>query len=386
MLTYEKLKERFIQFESLRYSTEAFIDYCIPECSPKFNYALIGSGVSQNPKQPVSLREKHGFQVGGISMPHGKTNPPHMHFTAEVFMCMKGQWNMQWGFNPLPQSADIGEGDIISVPTWIYRGFTNIGVDDGFMFTGLGRDSTGGILWGPSTLEAARQQGVHLTTDYQMIDERSGQVWDDSIQRLEPMTEAQIAELQVWTPEAMLKRIVRFTDLEWSGDALLDAHLPNCGGQMAPVLGLGMSAARSHSAPIMNSHGFSVEWLKLPVNGGVSRHLLSEKQVLIVYKGNLQITIENEHASRTEAGSIAIKLEPKGSPEGWDTFATPENCWRSLKNIGTSEALVLLMTAGDGRKHVEWSDAIVQSARQLGTCLDADGYVGPNFFISRAQP
>ena len=100
----------------------------------------------------------------------------------------------------------------------------------------------------------------------------------------------------------------------------------------------------------------------------------------------MQITIENEHASRTEAGSIAIKLEPKGSPEGWDTFATPENCWRSLKNIGTSEALVLLMTAGDGRKHVEWSDAIVQSARQLGTCLDADGYVGPNFFISRAQP
>ncbi len=30
----EDLKERHIPFSSLRYSTEAFIDYAIPECSP----------------------------------------------------------------------------------------------------------------------------------------------------------------------------------------------------------------------------------------------------------------------------------------------------------------------------------------------------------------
>lgn len=386
MLTHEKLKERFIPFSSLRYSTEAFIDYCIPECSPKFNYALIGSGVSQNPKQPVSLRENHGFQVGGISMPYGKTNPPHMHFTAEVFMCVKGKWNMQWGFNPLPQNAEIAEGDIISVPTWIYRGFTNVGVDDGFMFTGLGQDSTGGILWGPSTLAAARRQGVHLTADYKIIDERAGQTWDDSMQALEPMTEAQIAALQVWSPEAMLQRIVRFVELHWSGEALLDGQLPHCGGQMAPVLGLGMSEARSHLAPISNSHGFSVEWLKLPVGGGVSRHLLKEKQVLIVYQGTLQIAIETGDASRADSGPVAITLEPKGSPQGWDSFATPGNCWRSLRNAGDCDVLVLVMTAGDGRKKIEWSDSVVQAAGRAGSALDADGYVGPTFFISRAQP
>jgi quercetin dioxygenase-like cupin family protein len=370
MLTYEKLKERFIPFSNLRYSTEAFIDYCIPECSPKFNYALIGSGVSQNPKQPVSLREKHGFQVGGISMPHGKTNPPHMHFTAEVFMCVKGEWNMQWGFNPLPQGAVIGEGDIISVPTWIYRGFTNVGVDDGFMFTGLGRDSTGGILWGPSTLEAARRQGVHLTSDYEIIDERAGQTWDDSMQALEPMTQAQIAALQVWTTEAMLKRIVRFADLNWSNDALVDARLPHCGGQMAPVLGLGMSEAKSHVAPIFNSHGFSVEWLKLPAGGGVSRHLLQEKQVLTVYQGALQITVENTDATAVDAGAVAIAVELKGSAQGWDTFSTPADCWRSLRNTGSSDVVVLVMTAGDGRKKIAWADAVIQAAEQSGSALD----------------
>jgi mannose-6-phosphate isomerase-like protein (cupin superfamily) len=186
MLSEEDIKARFIPFDSLRYTTEAFIDYCIPECSPKYNYALIGPGVSQNPKQPVSLREKHGFQVGGISMPHGKTNPAHMHFTAEVFICFKGDWQMQWGFNPGVQTADVGEGDVLTVPPWIYRGFKNIGVDDGFMFTGLGRDSTGGILWGPSTLAAASAQGVHLTEDYQIIDERAGQKWNGSQKALAP--------------------------------------------------------------------------------------------------------------------------------------------------------------------------------------------------------
>jgi hypothetical protein len=89
-----QLQQRYIAFSGLRYTTEAFIDYAIEACSPKYNYALIGPGVSQNPNQPVSLREPHGFQVGGVSMPHGKTNPPHMHFTCEVFMCFRGDWRL----------------------------------------------------------------------------------------------------------------------------------------------------------------------------------------------------------------------------------------------------------------------------------------------------
>jgi len=138
MLTEAQIRERFIPFSGLRYSTEAFIDYRIPGCAPKKNYALIGPGVSQNPNQPVSLREKHGFQVGGVAMPPGKINPPHMHFTAEVFICTKGHWDLHWDFNPEPLKAEIGPGDIASVPTWIYRGFQNVGENEGFMFTALG--------------------------------------------------------------------------------------------------------------------------------------------------------------------------------------------------------------------------------------------------------
>ena len=377
MLTEEQIRERFIPFSGLRYTTEAFIDYRIPGCAPKKNYALIGPGVSQNPNQPVSLREKHGFQVGGVAMPPGKRNPPHMHFTAEVFICTKGHWDLHWGFNPDVQKAGIGPGDIASMPTWIYRGFQNTGDVEGFMFTALGRDDTGGILWGPDTLEAARQQGVHLTEDYRIIDEQLGQKWDDSERRLQPMTPAEIAALRSWTPEQMGRRVVRFAGLDWSARALLDSAVPGCGAQMAPVIGLGMTQDRNHAAPVLNSHGFSIEWLKLPAGGGVSRHRLQDKQVLAVYQGAVDIAVES--------GSAVVQSLARGSDEGWDSFAMPADCWRSYRNLGDTDAVVLVMTPGDGRKTIEWSPDVVAAAGALDHAIDANGFVGAKRFVDRSQ-
>ena len=377
MLTEAQIKERFIPFSGLRYSTEAFIDYRIPGCAPKKNYALIGPGVSQNPNQPVSLREKHGFQVGGVSMPNGKTNPPHMHFTAEVFICVKGPWQLHWGFNPDRQEAEVGEGDIATVPTWIYRGFTNVGPDDAFMFTALGQDDTGGILWGPDTLEAARQQGVHLTEDYRIIDEQAGQKWDDSYKRLQPMTPEEISCLRTWTPAQMAQRVVRFATLDWSGAALLDAALPGCGAQMAPVIGLGMTQDRNHAAQVTNSHGFSLEWLRIPAGGSVSRHQLQEKQVLVVYRGTVAIDVD--------ATPATVRSMAAGTPDGWDSFAMPGTCWCSYHNPGTTEAVMLLMTPGDGRKTITWSPEVVAAAAARDLSIDANGYVAPKHFVDRSQ-
>lgn len=377
MLTEEQIRQRFIPFSSLRYSTEAFIDYRIPECAPKKNYALIGPGVSQNPNQPVSLREKHGFQVGGVSMPHGKTNPPHMHFTAEVFICVKGPWQMHWGFNPERLVAEVGEGDIATMPTWIYRGFSNQGPDDAFMFTALGRDDTGGILWAPQTLDAARAQGVHLTEDYRIIDEQSGQKWDDSLKRLQPMSAQEIGQLRVWSPEQMARRVVRFAALDWSPQALLDAQLPGCGAELAPVIGLGMTQDRNHAAPVTNAHGFSLEWLRIPPGGRVSRHALQEKQVLIVYRGSVGIDVQGVDGM--------VRSTACGTDTGWDSFAMPAGCWRSLHNTGTSEAVVLLMTPGDHRKAVTWAPEVLQAAAAAGFAIDADGFVAPKRFVDRSQ-
>jgi quercetin dioxygenase-like cupin family protein len=391
--TPEQLQARFVPFSSLRYSTEAFIDYRIPGCAPKKNYALIGPGVSQNPNQPVSLREKHGFQVGGVAMPHGTCNPPHMHFTAEVFLCTRGHWNLHWGFNPDRLEASLAPGDIATVPTWIYRGFeSRCGheVEEGFMFTALGRDDTGGILWGPQTLEAAREQGVHLTEDYQIIDEQLGQVWNEqTMKRLQPMTPQEISRLKVWPPEKMAQRIVRFADLDWSADALLDSRLSGCGAQMAPVIGLGMSADRQHLAPVMNAHGFSIEWIKIPPGGRVSWHRLREKQVLICRQGRVQISLQNTTPALANSQDIALEIIANGdhcnTSGGWDTYAMPADLWRSYANPTEHETQLIVITAGDHHKTVQWAPEVLDQAAQAGYAIDANGFVALKRFTDRSQ-
>lgn len=377
MLTKEQVLARAIPFASLRYSTEAFIDYRIPGCAPKYNYALIGPGVSQNPNQPVSLREPHGFNLGGVSMPHGKTNPPHMHFTCEVFLCSRGDWQMHWGFNPERLEAEIAEGDVCSVPTWIYRGFKNIGVDDGFMFTALGGNDTGGILWGPTTLEAAAREGVHLTEDYRIIDEQLGQKLTPEMKRLQPMTPAEIAALRTWSPAEMEQRVVRFANLRWSSNALLDSALPGCGGQLAPVIGLGITEDRDHQAPINNAHGFSIEWLKLPTGGQVSHHQLEQKQIIVVKSGAIEVSVQ---ASDGEAVQVL-----RGDSKGWDTMSLPADCSRSLRNAGDGEALAWLVTAGDQRKKIQWSEGTIRACAAIGRAIDANGYVAPKRYVDRSQ-
>ena len=377
MITAAELHHRFIPFSSLRYSTEAFIDYCIPECTPKYNYALIGAGVSQNPNQPVSLLEHHGFQLGGVSMPHGKVNPPHLHFTCEVFIAARGQWRVQWGFNPERSAADIGVGDIVSVPTWIYRGFTNIGVDDGYLFTALGGDSTGGILWGPDTLRRAAEHGVQLTEDYRIVDSRRGDRLEPGARLLQPMTAAEIAALRVWPADEMARRIVRFDDLRWSRQGLLDSALPGCGGQLAAVIGLGLAQDRDLQAPVANAHGLSIEWLRLPPGGGVSRHRLAEKQVLIAKTGRIEVTVD------TAQGPVSHTAV--GADAAWDSFSLPADAWRRLRNHGDGEALALLLTAGDHRKRIEWDAAVPLAAAARDLALDANGFVASKRFVDRAQ-
>jgi quercetin dioxygenase-like cupin family protein len=377
MYTREQLTARHMPFSSLRYSTEAFVDYCLDECKPKFNYALVGPGVSQSESQPVSLREPHGFQVGGVRMPHGKVNPPHLHFTCEVFICTRGQWEVRWGFDPGFESAVISEGDIISVPTWIFRGFRNVGPDDGFLFTALGGDNTGGIIWAPEVLSAAREKGVLLTDHYRLVDLNRGESLGSGERPLDPMSEGERRLLRRWTREEMESRIVRSVSLQWSSLALLDHALPTGGAEIAPVVGFGMSEHRDILPPIVNPHGVSLEWIRLQPGVTVSRHRLQEKQVMLVVDGAVELEIEGAD------GPATFLLT--GGQAGWDSYALPGGCWRSVKQFGQTPARALLMTAGDQRKRIEWDPTVVSSAAHFDQTHDASGYLARRSTILKAQ-
>ena len=345
---------------------EAFLDCRIPGSQGKINYALVGMGVAQNADQVINIQGKHGFDLGAASMPHGVVNNLHLHFSAEVFMCWRGEWAVRWGNNGTDGEITMREGDIVSVPTWIFRGFTNVGADDSFIFTALGQDNSGGIVWAPSVIDAAARTGLHLTRENLLFDSvpTDGQV-PDKVHLIAPMSADEMAQLRRYTPEQMRKRLVRPDDLQWSATALLDCRLPGGGAELAPVAGWGMTQDRNHEPPVPNPHSLSIEWLRAAPGAGMLLHRLACSQVLIVKEGEWELVL-NDGASE-----LRLPLAP------WEVMSVPVNAWRSLRNTGSTPGQIVVMNGGDARKMIDWHPTVVQAALQQDMRLDASGYVAP---------
>lgn len=361
-LSPENARARLIKRADMVACDVAFIDCKMPGSERKQNFSLVGPGVTQSHDQVVNLTEPHGFSLGVAAMPPGTINNLHIHFTAEVFMIQRGTWTFRWGAEGRDGEIQGGPGDVVSIPTWIFRGFTNTGDQDGWIFTALGGDDTGGIVWHPSILETAGQYGLYLTQDNMLVD-TGGAPPDAPL--MPALTPEQIATLPRYTPAQMQSRVVPATARAWSSAALLDTALPGHASRLAPVIGHGISEDRAHAAPIPGPHGFSIEWLQIDPGNTVGQHLLKEKQVVIVFSGTLQLTLNEGPETNTllvEAGEV---------------FSIPPGTWRAFAAQGPTPLEATLITAGDHRKRITWSHQIIAAALQAGTALDHDGHLAP---------
>ncbi len=338
----------------------AFIDCKMPGSDKKENYSLIGPGVTQSADQVVNITEPHGFSLGVAAMPPGTTNNLHVHYTAEVFMVFSGTWAFRWGADGKDGEIVGTAGDVVSVPTRIFRGFSNIGQDDGWIFTALGGDDTGGIIWHPSILSTAAAHGLYLTKDNMLVDTEAGAPKPSAEQLIEPLDAATMATLRHYDVAAMRSHVVKAEERLWSGHALLDSVLPGHASQIAPVLGHGMSQDLDHVVPIGNPHGFSIEWLRIPAGERVGPFRLAEKQALLVFAGAVEITLDD---------GVPVRAESR------EVFSVPGGAWRSIAAVGEGPAEIAVITAGDQKKHPQWRRDIVAQAAAAGFGLDHAGYI-----------
>lgn len=362
-ITPAQAKSRVITPDEMVSCNLAFIDCKLPGSHLKQNYSFIGPGVTQSSAQVVNIPEPHGFNIGAAAMPKGVTNNLHLHFTAEVFLIHEGTWRFRWGANG-ENEAEFSAPAILSIPTWIFRGFTNVSPQEtcGMVYTVLGGNNTGGIIWHPSILAAASEYGLYLSKDNMLIDVNAGDTLPDASQLLTPLPPEEIAALRHYSVEEMRQRAVTGDERRWSADGLLDSVLPGHGGEIAPVIGFGMSQDR-HSAPaIVNPHGFSVEWLRLAAEHVVGRHLCPDVQVIMVFKGALKVTWNQ---AGEEVSVIALERS---------VISVPANSWRQYCAIG-GDVECILTTQGDQRKRVYWDNEILAQAKGYNRCLDPDGYV-----------
>ena len=185
-----------VKFAELVPCRTAFIDTHNPGAEGKENFTIIGGGVSENPEQYVHIEETPGFNIGGARQPAGCTNSLHSHRTAEVFIIHTGSWRMFWGLEGDDGEVVLNPGDLISLPTHMFRGFENVTPISrtnergyGFIFSVLGGDdSGGGVVWAPEVLEEASNHGLTLLESGQLVNTREGEEVPEGIPPVIPVS------------------------------------------------------------------------------------------------------------------------------------------------------------------------------------------------------
>lgn len=359
-ITQDIAEARHVKRDDYVSCTVAFIDCKKPGSDKKENYSIIGPGVTSSDDQIINLPEAHGFNIGAAAMPHGITNNLHIHFTAEVFIVQKGEWTFRWGSNG--ENEVTGKaGDIVSVPTWIFRGFTNAGPDDGWLFTILGGDNTGGVIFHPEIIREAADYGLYISSDNRLIDVSRGDEIPPEEGRIPPMPDADVASLREVSREEMMSRVVTRADRDFK-PAFIDQRLTGGGAQIAPVIGFGMTQNRDHKAPITNPHGFSAEWMRLEPGQSVGPFAVDEKMVLMMHEGRVRLDYE-------DGSNASVEID------AWDTYSIPGGVFRTLTAVGEAPVEVLAVVSGDHRKRPTFAPEVLNAARSAGLGLDAGGYV-----------
>ncbi len=260
----QEWEARLVRYVDLRPCYNAFIDCRSPGSEAKENFTIIGPGVSENPDQYVHIAEPHGFNIGGARQPPACVNSQHSHGTAEVFLVHSGHWRFDLGETGEDAKVEMGPGDVISIPTGIFRGFTNIGSTTGFLWAVLGEDDPGRVLWAPDVFKMARKHGLVLLESGQLIDTVAGQSVPADAPIMPETTAQQVAALHVAT--------------QAEAESFVAKARPGC-------------VAIIHKDGILRGeHGFSLSQVSL-VQGQTLEGVAGA--VIFIHKGAITLTSEN---------------------------------------------------------------------------------------------
>ena len=214
-MTTADLSDRIVRYGELRPCKTAFIDAHTPGSDQKENFTIIGGGVSESPDQHVHIALPHGFNIGAAGQPPKCRNSLHSHRTAEVFFVLSGRWRFFWGRWGTAGEVVLEEGDIINIPTGIFRGFENIGTDYGMIMAILGGDDAGGgVIWAPQVIEDARDHGLILSEKGKLYDTKKGEQLPPGVGPMPLLTEAKLEAFpEPTTRQVLPNHVARYWDM-----------------------------------------------------------------------------------------------------------------------------------------------------------------------------
>lgn len=322
------LRSRLVRYGELVPCLNAFIDTRSPGSDRKENFTVIGPGVAENPDQHVHIALPHGFNIGGARQPPGCLNSQHSHLTNEVFLVHSGSWAFRSGVEASDGEVVLHEGDVISLPTDVFRGFENVGTGLGYLYAILGGDDPGRVLWAPRVFDLAASHGLILLEDGSLIDTTLGQTVPAGKRPMPRTTEAQVAAHRVVDSGQLGRIVVRAAAYRWHGDTALSRYP---GVEEAALLGPANADEALPDGSLAWPHGFVFRALRLQPGAAVPVHQRFEEEVLFVLHGTLEIEVDGE------------RLELQRG----DTFTTPIGARRRFANPAQEPCVVYVTRRGD---------------------------------------
>ena len=302
-MTPHEMEQRIVRYGDLVPCRTAFIDAHTPGSDQKENFTIIGAGVSESADQHVHIRDTPGFNIGAAGQPPKCRNSLHSHRTAEVFFVLKGRWRFFWGRYGKTGEVVLEEGDIINIPTGIFRGFENIGTDYGMIMAILGGDDAGGgVIWAPQVIKEAQEHGLILDENGRLYNTKAGDSLPADIAEMSLLTDEELKGF----PEPLAKDVVpNHVARYWDMVAL-------SGKEPAQVIGA--------DAMLPDRPGFEVDFLTPGSLGDNMQHSYRHN-VLMVMRGHWYVAWDGGKCTLAPGDTMAIppgldyKLSPAMSGE-----------------------------------------------------------------------
>ncbi|WP_099607330.1 cupin [Vibrio coralliilyticus] len=313
MTLQNRINNNLVRYMELIPGTSAFIDARTPGSDLKDNFCIIGAGVAESSRQHVHIRETAGFNIGAAGQPPGIKNSLHSHRTAELFVVFKGQFRFYWG-NDGEHEAVLSHGDVISIPTNLFRGFEVVGRDYGFMYSVLGGDdSGGGVIWHPNVIKDSQGYGLYLKADGTLVDTIDGDAVPQESELMPLLTKEEMASFDSYTAEQMMPFVALKNDYR---PVESDFSAPN-----VKQYALTGHPLADYDFQVKSEDEVSIMAYELTEGGSIPQHSRDDKQVLINFDGDTEVVV-------THQGEQASLILTRG-----DVFSVPEGASYSLTNL-----------------------------------------------------
>ena len=292
------MNNRLAKFEDLIPSTLPFVEGKLEGHKERKNYSIVGPGVAEDSKQFVKIAMPHSFNLGAVSALPKNGSGLHSHTTAEVFIIYSGKWRFYWGAEGKDETI-LSAGDIISMPTNMFRGFENAGNKEGLIFVVLGGDDPGIITWVPSVLEKAKKTGMALLNDNSLIDLSLNEIPKGKT-ILKPISEEEIKKFDNYKLDQLEKFICKNNENSKQVNKIND--------NFDLIQILGNKFENKEYAPLINQDtGFNLSILKCKI-GQITNLKFEKPTILFSRTGKWEIMIDDFQCILNPKDTISIPI------------------------------------------------------------------------------